>query len=120
MPMKTIATLWFVMLTWLALAADGVPPGKYSLSIGRVYGWTPEHPEWVFILGGTSAMRGGETVCKSPAALKALLKGLPRGSTVDWSPGCDPAGHEPLASHLDDLKQICREAGITFTIRPSG
>jgi hypothetical protein len=73
----------------------------------------------VFIFGGTSAVRGGETVCKSPEALKKLLKGLPRGSTLDWSPTC--AGEsEALAWHLDDLKKICTEAGITFSVHPAG
>ena len=63
--MKQIITLLFVTFATLALAADAGPPNKYSLSVGRVYESKPERPEWVFIVGGTSAIRGGETVCKS-------------------------------------------------------
>ena len=112
------AIVLFVALTSLALAG-AAPPNKYSLSVGRVYESKPKQPEWVFILGGTGPTRGGETVCKSPETLKALLKGLPRDSTLDWWPTC--AGEsEALASHLDDLKKICTEAGIAFTIHPSG
>ena len=101
------------------LAADAVPPNKYSLSVGRVYESKSERPEWVFIFGGTSAIRGGETVCKSPATLKRLLKGLPSGSTLDWWPTCK-GDSEALAGHLDDLKKVCTEGGIVFTIHPAG
>ena len=117
--MKRILTLLFVMLTTSVLATDTVPPGKYSLSIGRVYESEPAKPEWLFIFGGTNATRGGETVCRTPAALKALLKGLPRGSTVDWAPTCDGES-QALSGHVDDLKKICTEAGIVFTIHPAG
>jgi len=117
--MKRIITLLFITFASWVLAADAVPPNKYSLSVGRVYESKPERPEWVFIFGGTSAIRGGETVCKTPATLKTLLKGLPRGSTLDWWPTCSGES-EALAGHLDDLKKVCTEAGIVFTIHPSG
>ena len=52
-------------------------------------------------------------MCKSPATLKTLLKGLPRGSTLDWWPTCSGES-EALAGHLDDLKKICTDAGIVF------
>ena len=117
--MKRIVTLLFIILASSVLAADTIPPGKYSLSVGRVYESKPTQPEWVFIFGGTGATRGGETVCRSPATLKTLLKGLPRGSTLDWSPTCSGES-EALAGHLDDLKKICKEAGVVFTIHPAG
>jgi hypothetical protein len=117
--MKRITTLIFVMLASIALAVDAVPPGKYSLSVGRVYESKLDRPEWVFIFGGISATRGGETVCKSLATLKTLLKGLPRGSTLDWWRTCD-GEPEALAGHLDDLQKICTDAGIVFTIHPAG
>ena len=117
--MKRIITLLFITFASLVLTADGGPSNQYSLSVARVYEAKPEHPEWVFIFGGTSAIRGGETVCRSPATLKALLKGLPRGSTLDWWPTCEGES-EALAGHLDDLKKICTEVGIVFTIHPSG
>jgi hypothetical protein len=98
---------------------DAVPPGRYSLSVGRIYESDPERPEWVFIFGGTGAIRGGETVCSTPASLKRLLKGLPRGSTLDWWPTCRGEA-DALAGHLDDLKNVCTEAGIAFTLHPSG
>jgi len=117
--MKRIITLLFITFVSLVLAADTVLPNKYSLSIGRVYESKPERPEWVFIFGNTSAIRGGETVCKSATSLKTLLKGLPRGSTLDWWPTCK-GDSEALDGHLDDLKNICTEAGIVFTIHPAG
>ncbi len=117
--MKRIIALLFITFALWVLAADVVPPDKYSLSVGRVYESKPERPEWVFIFGGTSAIRGGETVCKSPGALKTLLKGLPRGSTLDWWPTCSGES-VALAADLDDLKKICKEAGIVFTIHPAG
>ena len=116
--MKKLITLLFVAFTLAVHAADAVPP-KCSLSIGSVYESKPERPEWVFILGGTGAIRGGETVCRSPEALKKLLKGLPRGSTLDWSSTCEGES-KALTGHLEDLKKICTEAGIVFTIHPTG
>jgi hypothetical protein len=117
--MKQIITLLFMAIGSLVLAADSVPPATYSLSVGRVYESKPDKPEWVFILGGTSAIRGGETVCKTPAALKTLLKGLLRDSTLDWWTTCRGES-VALAADLDDLKKICKEAGIVFTIHPAG
>ena len=117
--MKKIISFLIITIASLVLAADGPPSNKYSLSVGRVYESKPERPEWVFIFGGTSGIRGGETVCKSPATLKTLLKGLPRGSTLDWWPTCRGES-AVLADHLDDLKKICKEAGIVFTIHPAG
>ncbi|MCE9587959.1 MAG: hypothetical protein K8R57_06565 [Verrucomicrobia bacterium] len=117
--MKRIIGFLFITFASLVLAADAVPTNKYSLSVGRVYESKPERPEWVFIFGGTSAIRGGETVCLSPETLKKLFKGLPRGSTLDCWPTCDGES-EALAGHLDDLKKICTEAGIVFTIHPAG
>ena len=117
--MKRIITLLFITFAPLLPASDAGLPNKYSLSVGRVYESKPERPEWVFIFGGTGAIRGGEIVCRSPATLKTLLKGLPRGSTLDWWPTCRGES-EALAAHLDDLKKICKEAGIVFTIHPTG
>jgi hypothetical protein len=117
--MKSIIVAFILMFAGWVLAADAIPPSKYSLSVGRVYESKPEHAEWVFILGGTSATRGGEIVCKSPVSLKTLLKGLPRGSTLDWWPTCRGES-ETLASHLDELKKICTQAGVMFTIHPAG
>ena len=117
--MKGFLSLLFTTLASLVLAADAVPPAKYSHSVGRVYETKPERPEWVFIFGGTSATRGGETVCRSPESLKKLLGGLPRGATLDWRPTCSGES-EALAGHLEDLKKICTEAGVVFTIHPAG
>ena len=117
--MKTIFSLLFITLMPFVSAADRIPPSKYSLSVGRVYESKPDRPEWVFIFGGTSTARGGETVCTSPAGLKALLKSLPRGSTLDWWPTCRGES-EALSGHLEELKKICTDAGVAFTIHPAG
>ena len=99
--------------------ARAIPPGKYSLSVGKIYESKPERPEWVFILGGTSVIRGGETVCKSPATLKALLKSLPRSSKLDWYPTCSGES-KALDDHLDDIKKFLSDANIAFTIHLAG
>ena len=117
--MKRTVSLFFILLASWVLAAQTAPPAKYSLSVGRVYESKPERPEWVFILGGTSPIRGGEIVCRSPASLKTLLKGLPRGSNLDWWPTCR-GDSEALAGHLAELKRISTQAGIVFTIHPAG
>ncbi len=105
-----------LMISSVACAKD-VLPGKYSLSVAEVYGSRPR--ESVFILGGTSSIRGGETVCKSVASLKKLLSGLPLGSTLDWFPTCvEPAILKD--NEIEDLKATCTKAGVVFTIHPSG
>ena len=108
-----------LMCLTVAFASDGIPPGKYSLSVARVYESNPSQPEWVFIFGGTGSVRGGETVCKSVASLKKLLAGLQRGSTLDWWPSCSGESIA-LDGHIDELKKICKEAGIVFTIHHTG
>ena len=108
-----------LMFLTIATAADKTPPGKYSLSVARIYESNPSHPEWVFIFGGTDSVRGGEMVCKSVASLKKLLTALPRGSTLDWWPTCDGES-EVLKCDIEELKMICTKAGITLTIHPTG
>lgn len=116
---KTLAVLWLTLIGLIAGAIEPIPTARYSLSVGRVFESAPERPEWVYILGNTSSVRGGEIVCRTPAGLKALIKGLPRGSTLDWWPTC--AGESNvLTAHLADLKKICASAGVVFTIHPAG
>ena len=100
-------------------ATNGATPSRYSFSIVHVYESPRSQPEWVFILGGTGSLQGGVTVCKSVASLKKLLKGLPRGSVVDWSPTCDGES-AVLEGDIQEVKNICSEAGVTFTIHPTG
>jgi hypothetical protein len=122
MKIKSLVGLSFLALLICApmcRAADRVPPGKYSLSVGRVYESDPSQPKWVFILGGTGAIRGGETVCQSVAGLKKLLASLPRDSTLDWYPTCRGES-EVLREDVENLKAICSKAGVTFTIHQSG
>jgi hypothetical protein len=117
--MKSILTILFITLAAVTFAANAVPTNKYSLSVARVYESKPSNPEWVYIVGGTSTIRGGETVCRTPETLKKLFRGLPRGSTLDWWPSCHGES-DALAGHLDDLKKICTDSGIMFTIHPAG
>ena len=119
-----MSTIWRVapglillLLGFSNLPAADAPAEKYSLSVAQVYESNPQ--EWVFIFGGTGQYRGGETVCKSVAALKKLLIGLPRGSFLDWSPTCHGES-VALKEDLEDLKKLCAKAGVIFTIHPSG
>jgi hypothetical protein len=117
--MKRFIPFLFITLSALSVAAEKAPRNKYSLSVARVYEAAPERPEWVFIVGGTSVVRGGETVCRSAESLKKLIGSLPRGSTLDWWPTCSGES-EALANDLEEMKRVCREAGVEFTIHPAG
>ena len=118
MPFSIAVGLVAIVMSLVRVSvADTGATQKYSLSIAQVYESNPQ--EWVFIFGGTGPYRGGETVCKSVQALKKLLTGLPRGSTLDWSPTCHGES-VALKDDLEDLKKLCTKAGITFTVHPSG
>ncbi|HUR46882.1 MAG TPA: hypothetical protein VMZ27_13470 [Candidatus Saccharimonadales bacterium] len=111
----------FLMIATTGLAADALAsaPVQYSLSIARVYEATDAQPEWVFILGGVGSVRGGETVCKSPASLMKLLATLPPRSTLDWWPTC-MGESSALNGHMEELKKTCSQAKVVFTVHPSG
>jgi hypothetical protein len=117
--MKSALFIAIVMLASGVCAKEARTPPMYSLSVGRVFESTSEKPEWMYILGGTGTMRGGETVCKTPQSLKKLLVGLPRGSSLSWWPTCS-GEQRALSEHLDELKEACIEAGVDFRIHPAG
>lgn len=63
--------------------------------------------------------RGGESVCKSLASLKALLNGLPKGFSVDSWPSGDGES-QAMAGQLEEIKNACCEAGVALTVHPAG
>ena len=77
-------------------------------------GQPADKPEYILTLGASGF--------KSVEALKKTIAGLPEGSTVEWAPGCERLGGEPLTSksELDDLKAFCDKEKIKFVHIPSG
>lgn len=71
--------------------------------------------EYIFLIGDV----GFKTV----SGLKNFVASLPRGSRLEWSPGCLRRGGEPLlssAEELEDFKSFCAERGVEFILHPSG
>ena len=74
------------------------------------------HPiEYIFVVGNVAY--------KTVDALKEGISHFPKGSTLDWNPGCKQSGEEPLLSSEKDLesfKAFCEKAGVKLTIHPGG
>ena len=118
--MRVIVALLLFALSAGVWAAETTSEPSYSLSVGRVYQPKAGKPDHVFILGGSSPVRGGEIVCNDAASLLALVKSLPRGAKLDWYPTCDGTAAGALMSDLGSLRKACQDAGILFTIHPAG
>jgi hypothetical protein len=89
------------------------PPPKYKLEL--VYIFDGDSTEYVFVVGNVGF--------KSVASLKRFLSDLPRGSTLEWAPGCIRWGGEPLLSSsqdMEDFKAFCAAHEISFVLVPSG
>ncbi len=94
----------FLALSPSLLSAHDVPPGKYSLVVAEVYGSRASKPEYYFVFGGASDVRGGETICKTLESLKKLLAERPRGSMLDAWPVCTEP-QRPSDAEVEDLEQ---------------
>jgi hypothetical protein len=89
------------------------PPPKYRLELIRIF--ETESTEYIFVIGNVGF--------KSVASLKKFVGDLPRGSTLEWAPGCIRFGGEPLLSSdedMDDFRAFCVAKKITFILVPSG
>jgi hypothetical protein len=96
-----------------ALAAQEAQPLKLRLEL--VYIFEAEPTEYIFVIGNSGF--------RSVASLKKFIGGLPKGSTIEWAPGCIRFGNEPLLSSEDEMngfKKFCEQRGIGFVLIPSG
>ena len=72
--------------------------------------------DYIFVINGVAAYRTLDE-------LKKRIKGLPKGSTLTWAPGCCRIGGEPLLSSKEEMqsfKAFCESCGISFVLVPSG
>jgi hypothetical protein len=92
-------------------------PDHLTLTLGWIADSDkPGEREYLFVLNGIVAYRTLE-------GLRNHVKGLPKGSTIRWAPGCCRMGDEPLLSspeELDRFKTFCDSCGVTLDIIPSG
>jgi hypothetical protein len=75
-----------------------------------------EPKQYVFVINGVVAY-------KTLDGLKKYLRGIPKGSSLTWAPGCCRDGDEPLIGSEEDMKafkEFCDSIGIKFTLVPSG
>ena len=113
--------LLLLALAWMSGRAEAQtaeetppPPPKYRLELVRIAETYPR--EYVFVINGAVGF-------KTVEALKTFVAGLPRGSVIEWAPGCRRSGDEPLLSseaELEAFGSFCRERGIDFVLIPSG
>lgn len=116
---KTFHVVLALSTTALASAQDPevAAPPKYRMEL--VYIFETEKPssttEFIIVIGNSGF--------RSLAALKRFVANLPRGSVLEWAPGCVRLGGELLlssAKDMEDFKAFCKEVGIAFLLHPSG
>lgn len=93
--------------------AQPQPAPKYQMEL--VYIFEPGSTEFIFVIGNVGF--------KSVASLKNYVSTLPLGSTLEWAPGCQRRGGEPLLSaelEMEEFKAFCVEKNINFVLVPSG
>ena len=89
------------------------PAQKHQMRL--VYLFEANKTEYIFVVGDSGF--------RSVGALKDFLSRLPPGSELEWSPGCERMGDEPLLSSdqaMKDFKDFCILKNIKFTLVPSG
>jgi hypothetical protein len=91
---------------------------KHRLVLRTVSGVEPR--QWVFAV----VFANGHVGVSSPAYLRQYIAlTLHEGDTLEWAPGCDRWGGEPLLSSEPDLaafKTFLRERKIHFILVPAG
>ena len=80
--------------------ATGKKPEKLTMTLAWIAdSEKPDAKEYVFVINGLVAY-------KTLDGLKRYIKGLPKGSSVTWAPGCDRIGNEPLLSSEKDMREF--------------
>jgi hypothetical protein len=88
---------------------------QIKLRLELVYIFEADPTEFLLVIGNSGF--------RSVPSLKKFIAGLPRGTTLEWAPGCKRMGNEPLLSseeEMDEFKMFCEERGIRFLLIPSG
>jgi hypothetical protein len=88
---------------------------RYRLELVWVADVDNDVSEYVFTVGTL----GFKTV----EGLKSFVARLPRGTVLEWSPGCLRRGNEPLLSseeEMEEFKRFCAAHGVEFILHPSG
>ena len=119
--MKIDQQLFCPVFLWLLIGVPGVqaleqeqqPPLKYRMEL--IYVFEAGKTEYIFTIGNSGF--------KSVASLKQFIGQLPVGSIIEWAPGCERFGTEPLLSseeEMESFKAFCKEKGMRFILVPSG
>ncbi len=110
-----LGAIFCISLT-LAFAEDVKPkPGNLTMTLVWVAD-AGEPKQYVFVINGVVAY-------KTLEGLKKYFKGLPKDSTLTWSPGCCRIGNEPLLGSQEEMEkfiEFCKSIGIRFILVPSG
>jgi hypothetical protein len=88
-----------------ATCATGMTNSFKLFRSGRIDGFEGEKPESIIVIGNSGF--------KSAALLKNFVEKLPARSTLEWAPGCERLGGEPLlssAKDMDDFKRLLQKA----------
>lgn len=104
----------FIVIALLAGAVSAQqPPEARKLVMELV--WIPETKAQIFVVGGVGF--------NSVASLKKFLGEQPAGTVVEWNPGCERTGGEPLLSsekELNEFREYLEKRNIKFVLVPSG
>lgn len=113
---KLLCTIFLCVSLTPALAQEAMPkPENLTMTLAWVAD-AGEPKQHVFVINGVVAY---ETL----DGLKKYLKGIPKGSSLNWAPGCCRIGNEPLLGSNEEMKkfqEFCESVGIKFTLVPSG
>jgi hypothetical protein len=113
--MRTSLCVAVFLLACLGASAEdkSAAPAKYRMEL--VYIFEGEKPESIIVIGNSGF--------RSAASLKNFVEKLPARSTLEWAPGCERFGGEPLlssAKDMDDFKDFCKKHNVNFILHPSG
>ena len=92
-------------------------PPRYRMDVVYIFETrnSGAEPESIIVIGNSGF--------RSLAALRQFVASLPRGTVLEWSPGCELLGGELLlssAKDMEDFKVLCKDRGIVFVLHPSG
>ena len=112
--MRKITLIGFVFLALMAGAVSAQQPQDARKLVMELV-WMPETKAPIVVVGGVGF--------NSVASLKKFLGEQPAGTVVEWNPGCERIGGEPLLSsekELSEFKMYLEKRKIKFVLVPSG
>jgi len=105
-------------MTAPAFAQDSKPlTPRYRMDVVYIFETqsSASTPESIIVIGNSGF--------RSLAALKQFVASSPKGTVLEWAPGCERLGGELLLSSAKDMEEFkasCKEHGIAFVLHPSG